>query len=1067
MKKLMLLTVLFMSGFTLSGCDLIPTDVVEDLSEELCREDPSNPLCDIEDLSTVEASVAEGLVLDVIDVLNNDTADLCDTVVSITNTDLLDACKDGSLLPEGVTSFTVIKAEQDGNVYVFQGSTGEDSFLEIRVTVGEVEGNVRITSLTTEVIEEPVVPTEELSDEDFILAFILDYQDETVDFDTLNTTYFNGMLSSDDDEERNEFLTAGTTVQATSVTMVETGVYDVSLIFTTGTETETEEATFKIVTTAELRYLEFVDGEDNDCDGVDECTNEEPLTLEMFELLFSTFMQAYTNSAIDNDTLNDTFFNNEAEEDFLANRALDLTAEATFNLVSVMQLDTYKFEVEIERTEGDTTETFPVLVEAELVDGRYVLRFHDGEDNDCDGVEVCEDVYETDLVFVSEFFRAFVADYTNPDVAGTDLVNDYFAGSTEMAEFIAQREEDLTNGLMIQVDLIEPYEEYAVFVVKLTLTAGEESFQQDLKIQVKRIDATTPLLLILDDDDDCDGVDTCDEDYETDLTIVTDFFTAFVSDYLNPDVSDDQLLMDYFANMDMFDVLESRQEDLSSGMMITVDMVEPLEEYGLFLAKLSFTEGEETFYEEIKIKVKRIDAATPMLIFVDDNDNNYEPIFDEVEARSILEMYVMDYNDPFKTNDDLGMKYGIPFDMFWIFEQRTMDQEGGWMLELGNVSPMFEYGDGTYEVTFYANHPDNPQETRVEIVFLVRYQDQAMIMFGGGGGIDDDCDGIDDECVLVTDGEMAVGYLETFLDLYNNPLVSMEELYPYVLDWISLFDHRDKDLMEGIVWSVVSVEDLGDGHFLFALEGLHSEGVVHRDLAARLFNRGSMVVIREDYMPRYDFVTDRTVIDPFVEALFQALNDATMTDDMLIQNYFGWMAPESLLRHRNGGAVFTFVSLLGSDDPMNPNFELTFEATYPDQSVVSETVMVLFHDIENNLFMEVFLPYWGDPELENAFFTLIDFSSNPDIPVEEVCGMFSADSQPLCRAIVSFHRDNGYYSYVEEYYFLEDGSYDVRTVTMNDLGEEVDSTLFHFYRTTDNPLYEVDVKESTNPLYTN
>ena len=197
MKKLFLLGMLLMSGFLLSACDGFNQDTVDQLSEELCRENPTHELCNIENLDTAAESAVEELVLDAIEALKAGDSDVCDTIFAITNTDLLDDCKDGSLLPTGVTAFTVIETSKDGDSYIFKGSTSAAAFLEITVSVGSVDGNMRITGFETKTIDDPNPPAE-VTAEEFIKEFFVDYQDDALTFDQVNSMYLNDTWTTDE-----------------------------------------------------------------------------------------------------------------------------------------------------------------------------------------------------------------------------------------------------------------------------------------------------------------------------------------------------------------------------------------------------------------------------------------------------------------------------------------------------------------------------------------------------------------------------------------------------------------------------------------------------------------------------------------------------------------------------------------------------------------------------------------------------------------------------------------------------------------------------------------------------
>ncbi|GEM_PF-6693541 len=1281
MKRLILLSVIFLTGFTLSGCDLIPSDVVDTLTEDLCREDPNNELCAIDDLSNVAEDVAEGLVTDAIDVLNDGNADVCDTVFSITNTDLLDACKDGTLLPQGVTEFTVITAEQEGDVYIFKGSTG-DAFHEVRVTYGEVEGAMRITSMSITEIEDPT-PVTELTDEEFIRAFFADYVDSNIDFNTFFATYLSGntqgIFEADD---RDEDLTNGFTVTVDAITMLDAGKYEVTYTYSVGTETETLTLVYLILDNEGTRYIEL------DLDGDTGNNEETALTVAEFETLFNQFIADYLNPDITDQQLTETWFDS-TDEDFNQGRQANITAGTTITFVSATSVGDNVFEVTVEFNDGTSTETDTTKISVYDDNGRTVLVF-DGVDDDCDGtVDECNpddlvtgadaelileqyfmdyiddtitnqefaDTYfegyldpefaalrtdelargvtfdiksvthfedgsfiveytlfegedmvlrkrpgrirqrpdllvvewdalideqvETDPVFVTSFFTAFVADYLDADVTDAELQTSYF-GDQDMAWFYEQRANDLIDGINIQVDMVEPYDDFGIFTVKLTITSGTESFQEDIKIKIRRIDAATPVLYFLDDDDDGDGIPVADEtealqiltdfvndynnaaitdedlkmmyglyesffvldqrrlDMESGVTLTLGMLTPksewgegvyevtfyansndapeetrvtavlvvryadqtmlyfdsdddgdgipivdeaiadqllrdFVADYNDPAVSDDQLMMTY-GLYDSYFIIDQRIKDMQAGVTLSLSMFTPMFEYGDGVYEVTLLANSNDAPEETRVTAVILVTYqdSSMIIFEDPNQDG-TPVVDPLEAEQLLRDFVADYNDPLKTNDDLAMKWGLYDGGYPFLNDRQMDQDMGVTLTFGMLEPALELGDGAYHVTFYANQPDQPEQTRVTAVLIVRYADQTMLAFGPGNGIDNDCDYVGDICEVVTDPAVAQGYMEAFLAMYNDPTVSIDMLYPYVIEYLSLFDMRDMDLADGIAWSVASVEDLGDNVFLFRLEHLHTEGVVHRDIAVRMYHRGSMAMLREVFVPELFYETDLTVITSFLTDLFAALNDSTMTNDMINDMYFGGMAPESFFEYRGGGGgggrIYILNSIeqpqpIGSPDVLDAMFILNFDVDV-DGVLHNYTYDVYFWKHEGGLWMEVMMPYVGDMELEIFVYNFVEMISSPDTPLDLVCEDFTTTSDPLCTAIFNYHRDNGYYAYVDRLDYQDDGSYLAVIVTVDDLGEMVETNTFIFRHSADNPLYEAETTTGNNPLYEN
>ena len=122
MKKLTSLFFVALFVLILSGCDLIGSETIEKVTEELCRDNPDHQLCQEDALTNLEESV----VLDLFnDMLNSyieadlDGDGYCDSYISVTNIELLDKCRTdiNSLFPEGIEDFIILSVAIEDNEY--------------------------------------------------------------------------------------------------------------------------------------------------------------------------------------------------------------------------------------------------------------------------------------------------------------------------------------------------------------------------------------------------------------------------------------------------------------------------------------------------------------------------------------------------------------------------------------------------------------------------------------------------------------------------------------------------------------------------------------------------------------------------------------------------------------------------------------------------------------------------------------------------------------------------------------------------------------------------------------
>lgn len=128
MRKLIVFIAIITIGIFLSGCEYLPEDFQEQLTHELCANEPENPLCDLDLLNELEDQI-------VIDVVDNVVAKVkekanksnCKNMIAPNNPDLLEVCEtdDYLFLPEGVDDFIPLRVEFMDDYFVVKGVTDD------------------------------------------------------------------------------------------------------------------------------------------------------------------------------------------------------------------------------------------------------------------------------------------------------------------------------------------------------------------------------------------------------------------------------------------------------------------------------------------------------------------------------------------------------------------------------------------------------------------------------------------------------------------------------------------------------------------------------------------------------------------------------------------------------------------------------------------------------------------------------------------------------------------------------------------------------------------------------
>lgn len=241
---------------------------------------------------------------------------------------------------------------------------------------------------------------------------------------------------------------------------------------------------------------------------------------------FTMFIADYLNPDISFDTLNENYFDGMLSQSYRIGRNSSVgdygrTSSVTIGTPVLGMDDYYKISVTI--TKDDATEDVLemhvkyIRKTVQEVKNKMVLS-DEGHDNDCDGIvdEDCDgidndcDGIDDDCNGTDEtrkLYEMFLAAYNDKTIS-RDILKKYF-GVIPPESYFDMREKYLGSETKVAlVDVVGPIGE-GVYVVVYDIINGDESTRHHEPIKIgKRIDQSTPLLSILDPDDDGDGIPT-------------------------------------------------------------------------------------------------------------------------------------------------------------------------------------------------------------------------------------------------------------------------------------------------------------------------------------------------------------------------------------------------------------------------------------------------------------------------------------------------------------------------------------------------------------------------------
>lgn len=717
MKKVISLIVMSFLVLLLSGCDLVSPEIIDRATEELCRENPDNELCQSDGLADLEESVVLNLFNDMLVNYDDvDNTDFCDEYISITNVELLDSCRNdkSSLFPEDIEDYEAKSVTIEGDFYIVNLESKVDAEKLKFILKTKVDG----TSILIDewsfgdsyIIDEGINQDDVLS---LLVLFVADLEDETVTDEAVCTTWYDGI---DDDcdgiEDARRKFKAGADL-AKTINILDPDSDDDTLI---------GEVSFTIdghVTVLKISFdVEIVDGvlslvivdEDTDDDGFSDFV--EGIEKDEIKRGLEAFITDFVNPDITDEQICAIWYEGiDNDCDDIGEDRLKFKAGAALSkAINVLDDD----------DDGDGL----IVAEVSYINNGHVTVLKIVLDVSTELEELKIVVIESDVFGDFDFyltaleslelFNGFVVDYLNPLVTFEELNIMYFNGEMDK-EFENQRLTDIEDGLIVNVlTTIDPLmNEEGYFIIEVEFIIDGVSTYEEVNIKPIRLD----LAIII---NFSDGGNYEDEVFN--ITEVEELWLDFVEDYLDILVTFEDLNMMYFNGMLDAEFNEMRVFDLESGALITTISIKYSNPFpdSFFDIVIEITTDGMVTTEEIKIRVNRIDMA---LYLSFKNIGNADMIpYDE--ALTSINSYVAMYNDYSIDSHTVCSSYIVDFQV----DQCILERDS--MITSNMIMSSFELYtmDDQYMVDFIFEDGDSNLVTVSKMVYLLMNEDGTYLI---------------------------------------------------------------------------------------------------------------------------------------------------------------------------------------------------------------------------------------------------------------------------------------------------------------------------------------------------
>ena len=846
MKKFTSLIMIFLLALVLSGCDLIDNDTIDKATEELCRDNPENALCQGDGLADLEESLVLDLFNDMIDSHGDMDADeFCDKYISITNVELLDSCRSdvSSLFPVGIENFEVVSVVVEGDTYIvnLQSKTDAERLsFTLKTKVDGTDILVDEWSFGDFYVSEPGVNMDEVLA--LVELLIADLEDESLT-DEQVCSFWDGMDNDCDgiEDARRKFKAGAALAKVVNILDTDDdddGVLTAEVSFTVDGHVTVVKISFTVDnSTGELK-LTFIDTDSDDdgfgdmLEGIEKADIRRVLDMFIADLLDPTktdeeVCSIWYGDGIDNDCdgISDLrislieviaaaytvdYLDEDDDNDGLVEAAVTFTQNGHVTVLKLALEFSY-----------DATELKLVVVDSD-VEGGF-------------------EMYLTALESL-ELFNLFVADYLDITVTNEELNMMYFDGEMD-EKFFTQRLLDIEEGIVITVLTTLPeMNDDGFFIIEIEISKDGVALYEEVNIKPIRLD----LAIVIINFGDMPG----DEVFE--LLEIEELWNDFLEDYLDATVTFEDLNMMYFNGMLDAEFMETRLLDLERGITITTVSVmysNPFPD-SFFDIEIEIDDNGVVTLEKVKIRVNRIDMA---LYLSFDNYGNPDMIpYDD--ALLVLDNYRDHYNHMSMDSSSFCTSTVVEFQVEQCAMDRDMMVSDGFMMTGFELYEMddhymvdFTYEDamfnqivntkmvyfimnedGLFLLEFYESYEVEIDNAEIELFLenlIADLNNPALpaseicpIYFHGGPDVDEDCD---DLVARIREGGRTIGagQVEDYGNLYTIELTftSPDDMFSEFYDFY--FYYEDMILKADLLMQHVEMEILMDAMMFF--EGLN------------------------------------------------------------------------------------------------------------------------------------------------------------------------------------------------------------------------------------------------------
>ena len=947
MKKLFLIITTLLISLLLSGCDLLGSDQVDQISEEFCRDNPTSEICNGDPVGALEDGIILGIFEKIIDEYNDlENETFCDDYFAVTNTELLDECRDhrNDLVPEDYTGYTVvdvIKKTTLSTEDIYEVNViSTDELTEIVFTIGlvSIEGimYINLWSYDINTVEPQALVMTLAIAQEYFEKFLVDYLNIDIDSAVICSEYFADKPAADCIADRTESLAMGLTVTFEGITDTGEGTYEVELYFSdTDNPTPTLEFEDVKIDYDELGniVMEFVD-DDSDMEFL---TDE-----EVFGVM-QEFINDYLNESFTDQQLNDKYFDGTMDIEFFNRRATDIFEGVTLEVLSAVNPngdDNFAFiDVGIRRINDGNIDDSIIQVRVKgFEDGTYYL-------------ELIFNEYLENYLNPSDAYAViaqFIIDYLDPGVSHEQLAEIYFDYNMMDLEFRDDREQDQIFNVtyeLISVVNYYPDDPSAYLEVEFIRTKEGESETIFVPMRVVELEEGRYYIEVMFNGND------------SDYGMLYGFIEELLFQYLDDTFTDDMVCNYFFEGEDATKCLEDRQTE-----MLEVDSIEFIGLYfydGMYEVEFLFNFADDTIkLQDFKLEYYYNELDELKIRFIEEYSN-----FPYDEAWNHINNLVNDFNDPDLDSITVCTTYFEEMDVEGCIEKRETDIMNN--IFIAGFTLNEEYNGFVLELIYEDEFGYNWTEI-IFAEFLYNIDNQLYVRFNG-------------EYHELIHREMAWEFLIAYQNAFNDFGYDLDALctdffgdssFQYCID-------RREDAMINNLYIVINDLYEMDGMYFAVIEYYSGdEGYQFTEDILVHFFYDDMDMLRMDIDFNMQNHVDHDEAFAFFNQFIIDFLDPTITDAEFCYMYFPWQDSTTCIWDR---ANISFADMVITIDYFRNDYEnyeigVTFLDTFTSIQR-SEVLFVNFFynelgQVEMNIYYQI---YGGYVDLATAITVFTDY----------------------------------------------------------------------------------------------